>query len=182
MRARRNVHLQRVKAEREFVNRSRCFARQNPKKLLFFEVDSMDSSKTLLPHFNRISKSVNKELLIKYHITCVKFDGSRPDDVYFYTNVLPHDSQTTITIIWKTLVKVKPSSLTPSLQAATCSYLNPRALLQELNTFGRLPPSIHIQLDNTCRENKNKWVLAFCQWVVKMGLTKVIRLSFLPVG
>ena len=40
------------------------------------------------------------------HLTCVKYNGKRPDDVYYYTNVFPHDSATTITIIWITISKV----------------------------------------------------------------------------
>lgn len=40
------------------------------------------------------------------HLTCVKFNGMRPDDVYLYTNVYPHDSATTITIMWITISKV----------------------------------------------------------------------------
>lgn len=61
---------------------------------------------------------------------------------------------------------------------ATRSYAT-----QELQARGgRLPRSTWIQLDNTARENKNKVVLGFCQWLVAMGVTDEIRLSFLPVG
>lgn len=41
---------------------------------------------------------------------------------------------------------------------------------------------VHFQLDNTARENKNQYVLAFAQWLVHMGLAMEVRLSFLPVG
>ena len=27
---------------------------------------------------------------------------------------------------------------------------------------------VHIQLDNTCRENKNKYVTGFCAWLVSV--------------
>lgn len=43
---------------------------------------------------------------LQVHLTCVKYNGKRPDDVYYYTNVFPHDSATTITIIWITISKV----------------------------------------------------------------------------
>jgi len=41
---------------------------------------------------------------------------------------------------------------------------------------------IHMQLDNTCRENKNKYVMGFCSWLVSIGIAESIRVSFLPVG
>ena len=41
---------------------------------------------------------------------------------------------------------------------------------------------VHIQLDNTCRENKNKYVTGFCAWLVSLGLCKSIRIGYLPVG
>jgi hypothetical protein len=47
---------------------------------------------------------------------------------------------------------------------------------------GSLPPRVHIQLDNTGRENKNAYVLGFCTWLVALGFVDEIRLSFLPVG
>ena len=47
---------------------------------------------------------------------------------------------------------------------------------------GSLQRKVWIQLDNTCRENKNKMVVGFAQWIVAMGLCEEIRLSFLPVG
>ena len=40
----------------------------------------------------------------------------------------------------------------------------------------------HFQLDNTTRENKNKWTVSFCQLMVHLGFADEIRLSFLPVG
>ena len=50
---------------------------------------------------------------LQVHITCVKYNGKRPDDVYFYTNVFPHDSATTITMMWITISKVgaEPKSI-----------------------------------------------------------------------
>lgn len=38
--------------------------------IFFFEVDSMDSSKTLLPHTTRINKKFNSDLLLKVGASC----------------------------------------------------------------------------------------------------------------
>lgn len=43
-------------------------------------------------------------------------------------------------------------------------------------------PHIRVQMDNTCRENKNRYVLGFCHWLVAMGICDTLELCFLPVG
>eukprot|EP00873_Tetraselmis_striata_P019360 jgi/Tetstr1/439624/TSEL_028046.t1 len=45
-------------------------------------------------------------MLLKYHLPCVKYDGYRPDDIYYYTNTIPCDSSTTCTLIWITIMKI----------------------------------------------------------------------------
>jgi hypothetical protein len=39
-----------------------------------------------------------------------------------------------------------------------------------------------LQVDNCGRENKNWAMIAFCAWLVELGLFKLVQLSFLPVG
>ncbi len=55
-------------------------------------------------------------------------------------------------------------------------------LCQEIERTGKTLNKVHIQLDNTARENKNKFVAAFLTWVVEIGFAKQIRLGFLMVG
>eukprot|EP00873_Tetraselmis_striata_P045794 jgi/Tetstr1/466058/TSEL_010645.t1 len=74
-----------------------------------------------------------------------------------YTNTIPHDSSTTCTLIWITIIK-------------------------EILHRGRKIPYIRIQMDNTVRENKNRNVAALCNWFVSIGICDVIHLVFLPVG
>eukprot|EP00873_Tetraselmis_striata_P013831 jgi/Tetstr1/434095/TSEL_023239.t1 len=107
VRAEQKVHLQRVRQERRDLNNAvfqPCLGHGN---LFFFEIDSMDSAKTLLPHWVRIPNTVKPDMLLKYHLTCVKCDGYRPDDIFYYTNTIPHDSSTTCTLIWITIVKLR---------------------------------------------------------------------------
>ena len=37
-------------------------------------------------------------------------------------------------------------------------------------------------MDNCARENKNKYVLSYCNYLIQQNLFKTIELSFLPVG
>eukprot|EP00873_Tetraselmis_striata_P004321 jgi/Tetstr1/424585/TSEL_015110.t1 len=157
VRAEQKVHLERVRQERRDLNNAVFQSRLGHGNFFFFEIDSMDSAKTLLPHWVRIPKTVKPDMLLKYHLTCVKYDGYRPDDIYYYTNTIPHDSSTTCTLIWITIMK-------------------------EIQHRGRKIPYIRIQMDNTVRENKNRNVAALCNWLVSIGICDVIHLFFLPVG
>eukprot|EP00873_Tetraselmis_striata_P045123 jgi/Tetstr1/465387/TSEL_010073.t1 len=94
--------------ERRDLNNAVFQSRLGHGNFFFFEIDSMDSAKTLLPHRVRIPKTVKPNMLLKYHLTCVKYDGYRPDDIYYYTNTIPHDSSTTCTLIWITIMKTSP--------------------------------------------------------------------------
>lgn len=41
---------------------------------------------------------------------------------------------------------------------------------------------LHIHADNTAKENKNQWMLAFCGWLLLLGWFDRIRVSFLIAG
>ena len=47
---------------------------------------------------------------------------------------------------------------------------------------GYLPDELHLQVDNTCAENKNSVMLAIASWLVAIGLFKRVRVFFLMVG
>eukprot|EP00873_Tetraselmis_striata_P024403 jgi/Tetstr1/444667/TSEL_032515.t1 len=74
---------------------------------------------------------VEKKNLLQCHLTCVKYNGSQPDDVYYFFDCFPHDSSNTITVMYKTIKK-------------------------EIERRGEALDIVWFQLDNTCQENKNK--------------------------
>ena len=45
-----------------------------------------------------------------------------------------------------------------------------------------LKETLYIQLDNTSRENKNRYYIGMMAWMVAVGLVKEIEVSFLMVG
>eukprot|EP00873_Tetraselmis_striata_P014351 jgi/Tetstr1/434615/TSEL_023706.t1 len=51
-------------------------------------------------------KTMKPDMLLKHHLTFVKYDGYRPDNIYYYTNTITHDSSTTCTLIWITIMKI----------------------------------------------------------------------------
>eukprot|EP00873_Tetraselmis_striata_P006523 jgi/Tetstr1/426787/TSEL_017002.t1 len=157
----RDKHWERVTTERLHVEAAILESRRRP-DMLFCETDGMDSSKTLLPHSATWSKDVVKDKLLKVHLTCVKSNGMRPDDVYAFTDVFLHDSSCTITVMWLTILK---------------------DLERRGSGEGSEPlRKVHFQLDNICRENKNRYVMCFAEWLVAKGVIEEVVLSFLPVG
>ena len=55
-------------------------------------------------------------------------------------------------------------------------------LINILSMFSSLPPTLYLQLDNCGRENKNRFIFAFCSLLVKLKIFKKIKVSFLMVG
>jgi hypothetical protein len=108
----RQYHWDRVTTERRIVNDALYKSLHEEENFFFCEIDGMDSAKTILPHFHQFDKDVMKDKCLKIHLTCVKYNGARRDDVYYFTDAFPHDSGNTITVMYGTLLKVQISSLT----------------------------------------------------------------------
>lgn len=56
------------------------------------------------------------------------------------------------------------------------------SILNQESENGLLPPTLYIQLDNTARENKNKYFIAFMAYLVEKEYVKEVILSFLMTG
>lgn len=54
--------------------------------------------------------------------------------------------------------------------------------LQSRVTQGPLPRTLYIQVDNTSRENKNRFFLSYCESLVSRQVFDDVQVSFLPVG
>eukprot|EP00873_Tetraselmis_striata_P008868 jgi/Tetstr1/429132/TSEL_019094.t1 len=121
-------------AERAVVDNMKeayvSYSRQNM-DLFVCEIDGMDQDKTCLPHLVPWDKEVEKKNLLQCHLTCVKYNGSQPDEVYYFFDCFPHDISNTITVMYKTIKK-------------------------EIERRGEALDTVWFQLDNACRENKNK--------------------------
>jgi len=67
----------------------------------------------------------------------------------------------------------------PNLIISLLYYHIYTMLLVEKKTH---PPELFLQADNCAKENKNRWMLAFCSWLVMLGIFTKITLSFLLQG
>ena len=117
-------------------------------------IDGMDQSKTNLPHTKLISKSTSSLWRLRTHITGVILHTRASNGgklTYCYVDLLqyPHDSNLTLTVIINVLV--------------------------DFSRGHRLPQVLYIQMDNTCRENKNQYVLTFCAILVELQIFRKVN-------
>jgi hypothetical protein len=127
-----------------------------PDKYMCIIIDGMDQNKTNLPCLRKAAKSTSSLFRLRTHLTGV-LDHTRTDygkKVYVFMDILqwPHDSNLTTSIISRVL------------------------FLHMQQNGGVLPPVLYVQMDNTSRENKNKFVMGYFALLVKCGIfRKVIK-------
>ncbi|KAL5019434.1 hypothetical protein ScPMuIL_003483 [Solemya velum] len=152
----RNIHLKEQQMEREAYYVRRSQAEMRPNEVLSIILDGMDQAKTNLPHYAYGNNPVGSgPLKLKTHITgCIVHGRGK----YFWLdfNEFPHDTNLTLSCFLK--------------------------IVQREAREKRLPPTLYVQLDNTCRENKNKYFLGMMAYLVKKKFVREIWVSFLLVG
>jgi len=112
----------------------------------------MDQSKTNLPNTKLIAKSTSSLWRLRTHVTgvIVHTKAAYAKIVYCFVDLLqyPHDSNLTLTVIINILV--------------------------DFAKINHLPEVLYLQMDNTCRENKNKYVFTFCAVLVELQIFKKV--------
>lgn len=121
-------------------------------------VDGMDQSKTNLPNTKLIAKSTSSLWCLWTHVTgaILHTKASYVKLVYCFVDFVqyPHDSNLTLTVIVNVLVN-----------------------FAKTNQF---PEVLYLQMDNTCRENKNRFVLTFCAALVHLQIFKKVSSYIVP--
>ena len=140
--------------ERKKYHSHREKARLYPDKYLTMIIDGMDQSKTNLPNTKLIAKSISSLWHLRTHVTGVILHtkASFAKLVYCFVDLVqyPHDSNLTLTVILNVLIDFAKSNQ-------------------------QLPEVLYLQMDNTSRENKNKFVLTFCAALVQLQIFKKVR-------
>ncbi len=134
-------------------HREKCY--RSPEKYLGICIDGMDQKKTELPHFLRCPKNMDEKYFIPIHVVgCLVINGNLRSRVFLNYPNIHNDSNLTVHVIQHIL-----------------------------NTWERpLPPVLYVQLDNTSRENKNKYTMAYFYMLVERGIFQKIKIGFLLVG
>ncbi|VDI06880.1 Hypothetical predicted protein [Mytilus galloprovincialis] len=137
----------------------RDLAKAHPTRYLSLIIDGMNQSKTNLPHFvGRTAKSVNPGNQLTTHITGILAHGQQAFFSFLDWCQYPHDSNLKMNLLLGIIYEIAAMN------------------------GGTLPPVLYIQADNCWRENKNKYVLSFCELLVHMKVFQEVHLSFLYVG
>lgn len=114
----------------------------------------MDQAKTNLPNTRVIAKSTSGLWRLRTHVSGVlvhtKSSCGKLAFAFVDTLQWPHDSNLTATLLLKALYK----------------FIEQRPL----------PETLYIQMDNTCRENKNKYVFGFCAALVQLRIFKKVNI------
>lgn len=139
--------------ERKKYHSHREKSRQDPGKSCTIIIDGMDQAKTNIPHTKVLAKSVSNTWKLRTHVTGVLVHTKCPYGkiAHAYVDLLqyPHDSNLTATILLK-------------------------VIHQYVDTHACLPENLYLQLDNTSRENKNKYIMGFCSVLVELKIFKKV--------
>ena len=57
-----------------------------------------------------------------------------------------------------------------------------RVLLETLEAEGGLPPVLHLQLDNTTKQCKSRYLMGCLSLLIAQGVFEQVTMSYLPVG
>ena len=145
-----------LRIERKKYHSHREKARNDPEKYMAIIIDGMDQSKTNLPNTSHISKSLSSLWRLRTHITGTLIHTKTPHGklklAYAFIDLLqwPHGSNLTLTILLKSISDYQKSH--------------------------PLSKTLYVQMDNTCRENKNRYVLCMCAVLVQMRIFEKVCL------
>jgi hypothetical protein len=121
-------------------------------------IDGSDNSTYGFPYLKQRTHNSSKGIKVKSKLYAAILHGKFAA-TFTYASNLTGGSNVTIEIIHRMLEL----------------YLNDQP-------GNRLPPTLWVQLDNTCRDNKNRFVFAYAHSLVDMGLFQAVEINFLPVG
>ena len=154
----KKMHLYLVKEERHDYAQRILLAKRRPDLYQSMTIDGSDNSSYGFPYFSQKTHATQRGYKVRSKLYAAILHGHFAA-AFTYASNLEGGSNVTVEIIDRMIGY----------------YLNDAP-------GNKLPPTLWLQLDNTCRDNKNRYVFAFCQSLVDMGLFQEIEINFLPVG
>ena len=153
----RAQHHRDVKAERKGYYDARQKAKDSPRELLCLIIDGMDQKKTDIPGAGG-RRDRGDHAAIKTRIVGVKVHG-RKQFFYVCPPDIPHDINGTWSMITDVINQIRDSE-----------------------PGNKLPPKLHIQMDNTTSDNKTKVHFLATRHLVQAGVFEEVTTGLLPVG
>ena len=194
-----DMHIVGQRTHWELYYANRFLSEKEPQKYVTIIHDKMDHSKTSSPHFSHKSKHMDSFMKLPISVTGMIAHGHRDIRYAHYRlDIFPTDSNHTVGSIAK-LIRVLELPPKYSLQelfsrsgsaplftallagAEMCtSSLLPQDAEEVLAK--PLPPVLNLQLDNATRDNKNRFVFAFCSLLTYHGVFQGVYINFLIEG
>lgn len=148
------LHYELHSSERLLYGNRTQTSRAHPNRVLHMVIDCPDGYD--LPHVAPATKdTVMLDKLSVNAVGCINH-SSGLRDYMFYLGTYKKNPNLILTVLYLHLIK---------------QFEN-----------GLHAPVLWLQLDNCFKENKNRWMLGFCCWLIKIGWFTEIMLSMLPPG
>ena len=145
-----------VSGERGSYYKRQTRAEVNPEKYISMIIDGSDNSQYWSPYFRERTSTSQSSWKVGLHVMGAVVHG-RAAYAYTILDTCPLGANVTIDILH-------------------------RVLEAELLEHGSLPRILYLQLDNTTRQCKNRYVLGWLAYLVQIGLFDEVYVSFLPKG
>lgn len=171
--------------ERKYMDKNIADARSKPREYGIIVLDGMDQSKTDLPHANLRHNNKRFEMQSKLGVrvtAAVVYGLCGPPRIYTYLSYAQETSvnaNLTATIVVDILQKSRNGvGWKDKFSNEQLDAMNlPRK--EEYGDHLALPATVKLQLDNTCKENKNNTVFATAAYLVKSGVMDEFHVNFL---
>jgi hypothetical protein len=156
IREQESAHIKFVKAERQSYYKRRLRAIEDPSQYLSMVIDGADQQAYALPYHHVQTHSSQKAIRVPIHMYGVMVHGIGTW-AYVYHDSVRQGNNVTCDVLFRTLEAIEAAGRT-------------------------LPDTLYLQLDNTVKQNKSKYLMSYLAWLVDTGVFKRIVVSFLPVG
>jgi hypothetical protein len=150
----RKLHFQHVFDERRENHRRIIFSQTYPSMVTLIGIDRMNAIR--IPWQMPSPKSWLTKARVRYEVISLIDFGNNEKEIYHGLDCFPHDSDSTMTLLY--------------------------FKLRELRENGSITPKLQLHMDNCFRENKNRFIFAFCIMLIYNGWFSVVEIFFLIPG
>lgn len=159
------AHIENVMMERAAYRTIRLRAKDDPGEILSIIIDGADQAKFGVPRFRQKSKG-EKGYILKQKVTGVLFNSGLGTS-YLYCILTSWDN-----------IAGGANQKIDSFCRSMFMVNKRRSMKSSMATFAKY---LYVQLDNTAKDNKNRYWFVFCDHLVYLGIFKEIIVNFLPV-
>ena len=154
--AAKDLHIQQVREDRCMYGMRVMEAKHFPQNVMSWVIDGSDASAWSLSHFAQVTHDTQAAKKVKSKVYGIIVHGYWAS-LYTFNSVLPGGTNVTVEIMHQTLLK--------------------------LHKEGKpLPKVLYVQLDNTVKDNKSKYVMSYLYLLVCVGVFDEVQIFFFQVG